>query len=103
MSVQSPPLVLQAYHFTPFVGRQWLVSAQPKDITLQLDEVDNLRGGMPGGRDPFVLIFSTPWDTLLVEGHYLMRPGHDAEAVSIHLIPTQTAPGPRRSYHAVFN
>ena len=33
----------------------------------------------------------------------MMRPGQDAEAVSIHLIPTQTAPGPRRKYHAVFN
>ena len=52
MSVQSPPMLLQAYHFTPFAGRQWLVDTQPKAITIQLDEVENLRGGMPGGRDP---------------------------------------------------
>lgn len=103
MSTEAPAMLLQAYHFTPFVGRQWLVDAQPKPITIQLDQVDNVRGGMPGGRDPFVLVFSTPWDTLLIEGHYPMRPGPDAEAVSIHLIPTQTPPGPRRNYHAVFN
>lgn len=103
MTVQSPPMLLQAYHFTPFTGRQWLVDAQPKAITIQLDAVDNARGGLPGGRDPFVLVFSTPWDTLLIEGHYMMRPGQDAEAVPIHLIPTQTGPGARRLYHAVFN
>ena len=103
MTLKSPPMLLQAYHFTPFTGRQWLVDAQPKAISIQLDQVDNVRGGPAGGRDPFVLIFSTPWDTLLVEGHYLMRPGADAEAVSIHLIPTQTGPGARRLYHAVFN
>jgi hypothetical protein len=103
MTRPSTAMLLQAYHFTPFVGRQWLVDTQPRPMTIQLDEVDNVRGGMPGGRDPFVLVFSTPWDTLLVEGQYLMRPGQDAEAVEIHLIPTQTPPGPRRNYHAVFN
>lgn len=103
MTIQTPATLLQAYHFAPFVGRQWLVDTQPKPVMIQLDQVDNARGGLPGGRDPFVLIFSTPWDTLLVEGQYLMRPGDDAEAVEIHLIPTQTAPGPRRNYHAVFN
>lgn len=103
MTSSSTAMLLQAYHFTPFVGRQWRVDTQPQPITIQLDAVDNVRGGMPGGRDPFVLVFSTPWDTLLVEGHYLMRPGDDAEAVEVHIIPTQTAPGPRRLYHAVFN
>lgn len=103
MLTETPPVILQAWHFRPFVGRQWEVDTQPKAISIQLDQVDDLRGGMPGARDPFVLIFSTPWTDLLVEGHYMMRPGPDAEAVPIHLIPTQTAPGPRRQYHAVFN
>ena len=101
--VPSSLVLLTAPLFRAFVGRDWLVDTQPAPVKIKLDAVDDLKGGMPGGRDPFILIFSTPWDTLLVEGQYLMRPGDDAEAVEVHLIPTQTAPGPRRLYHAVFN
>lgn len=90
--------------FKPHVGEAFLVDAQPEPVRIVLDEV---RAGIMTGvdwlpREPFSLSFSTPWDTMLIEGAYPMKTPH-GDLVHVHLIPTQTSPGPRRHYHAVFN
>ena len=95
--------VLTLADFEPHVGHPWLVDAQPQDIAVRLDAADRLRPNGLGAAEPFILTFSTPWEALLSEGHYIMRARGDGAKISVHLIPTQTPPGPRRQYHAVFN
>lgn len=95
--------VLTVADFEPHVGHPWLVDAQPQEIAIRLDAVDRLKSSGLGAAEPFILTFSTPWEALLSEGHYVMRARGDGARISVHLIPTQTSPGPRRQYHAVFN
>ncbi|KQW81826.1 DUF6916 family protein [Brevundimonas sp. Root1279] len=89
--------------FESQVGHPWLVDATPQPIAVRLDSADRLKPNGLGAAEPFILTFSTPWDALLSEGHYVMRARGDGPPLSVHLIPTQTPPGPRRAYHAVFN
>lgn len=90
--------------FKPHVGEAFLVDAQPEPVRITLDEV---RVASTIGlewlpRAPFSLSFSTPWDTLLVEGAYPMKTP-SGDLVHLHLIPTQTFNTSRRHYHAIFN
>ncbi|GAA0655316.1 DUF6916 family protein [Brevundimonas lenta] len=87
--------------FMPFVGREVLVDATPQPLAIRLDSAVPVIDTGLGQRTPFTLTFSTPWTTLLTEAHYPIQVGK--QVAVIHLIPTQTAPGPRRFYHAVFN
>lgn len=89
--------------FAPQVGHPWLVDATPQAIAIRLDAAERLKPSGLGAAEPFILTFSTPWEALLGEGHYVMRARGDGPPLSVHLIPTQTPPGPRRLYHAVFN
>jgi hypothetical protein len=88
--------------FKPFEGEAFVVDATPEPIRIKLDEAQAMPGPDWMEREPFTLLFSTPWDTLLVEGNYRMKSPR-GDLVEVYIIPTQTAFGPRRSYHAVFN
>jgi len=95
-------LLLTIDDFRPHVGEFYKVDATPEPIDILLDAVLAAPGADWLPREPFTLVFSTPWDTLLVEGHYRMKTPR-GDLIGFHLIPTQTAHGPRRHYHSVFN
>ena len=68
----------------------------------RLDELRRGRGEPWMVREPFALVFSTPWTVLLLEAQYQMQP-IGGKPVPVYLIPTQSPPGDRRLYHAAFN
>jgi Domain of unknown function (DUF6916) len=95
--------LLTAADFEPHVGRIFVVDAQPKPLEIRLEKIvvqpDHYTVVT---RQPFMLIFTSPWNALLMSAMYRMQPD-GGRPVEIFLIPTQTAPGERRYYHAVFN
>lgn len=89
--------------FTPHVGESYLVDAHPQPIPLRLDEVLADLGEAWMERQPFILLFSTPWEALLVEGLYRLTRGPGATPVELHIMPINAPPGPRRIYQSVMN
>jgi hypothetical protein len=94
--------LLTAADFEPHVGKIFLVDAQPKPLEIRLEKIVYQRDDMAVARQPFMLIFTSTWNALLLSAVYRMQP-NGSGPVEIFLIPTQTAPGDRRYYHAVFN
>jgi hypothetical protein len=94
--------LLTAAEFEPHVGKEFLVDATPKPLPIRLEKVVLQPGPVDLPRQPFMLIFTTPWRVLLLEAIYRMQP-HGGRQVELFISPTQTAPGERRYYHAVFN
>src|SRR4051812_6632602 len=94
--------LLTAADFQPHVGKNFLVDATPKPLTIRLDKVLLQPGPPEQPRQPFMLIFTTPWRDLLLEATYRMQPD-GGSSVEVFVSPTQTAPGKRRYYHAIFN
>lgn len=88
--------------FKPHVGEAFAVDATPEPIRILLDKVTPQPGPSWLPREPFSLVFSTPWGTLLAEGSYRMKSPR-GDLLEVYVIPTQTLPGPRRYYHSVFN
>lgn len=95
-------LLLTIDDFKPHVGERFLADAAPEAIAIQLDEIRPAPAIDWLPREPFSLVFSTPWDTMLVEGAYRLKTPR-GDMVELYLIPTQTMLGPRRYYHSVFN
>jgi Domain of unknown function (DUF6916) len=95
-------LLLTAADFEPHVGQIFLVDAQPKPLEIRLEKIVLCPNDTALARQPFILIFTSPWSALLIAAHYRMRP-QGGGPFEMFLIPTQTAPGERRYYHAVFN
>ena len=88
--------------FAPLVGRDILIDASPEPLLLHLESVrPSPDSGLGERREPFSLVFSTPWTVLLSEAAYPMQLKRGVGVV--HIIPTQTGVGPKRFYHAVFN
>ncbi|WP_237476968.1 DUF6916 family protein [Lichenibacterium dinghuense] len=87
--------------FAPYLGSAFQVDATPKAVDVRLDQIERYPHNPLNLREPFTLFFSTPFSALLVAGTYRMR-ARDGRVIEIDLNPTQTMPGPRRTYHAVF-
>jgi hypothetical protein len=100
----SPDLgpLLTAADFEPHVGKIFLVDARPKPLEIRLEKIVYRPDDMAVTRQPFMLIFTSPWNAFLLEANYRMQP-NGGSPVEMFLVPTQTAPGDRRYYHAVFN
>jgi hypothetical protein len=94
--------VLTVDDFLPYVGATYRVETVPKPVDIRLDELRRGRGEPWMVREPFALVFSTPWTVMLLEAQYQMQP-IGGKPVPVYLIPTQSPPGDRRLYHAVFN
>jgi len=94
--------LLTAADFEPYVGKIFVVDAQPKPLEIRLEKILRQPHDPAVARQPFVLIFTSPWNALLVDAMYSMQP-NGGRPVQLVLIPTQTGPGERRYYHAVFN
>ncbi len=102
MSLPDIGTLLTAADFEPHVGKIFLVDAQPKPVEIRLERIEYGRYDPGLARHPFTLIFTSPWNVLLVSALYRMQPS-DGRAIGVFLIPTQIAPGTQRYYHAVFN
>ena len=102
MSLPDIGPLLSAADFEPHVGETFLVEAQPQPVEIRLEKI--LHGRFDTGltRPPFTLIFTSPWTVLLVSALYRMQP-NGGRPIEVFLVPTQTAPGQQRYYHAVFN
>lgn len=94
--------LLTAADFEPHVGKTFLVDAQPKPLEIRLEKIVYGRDNPVVARQPFILIFTSPWNDLLLSAYYRIQP-YGGHPVEMCLVPTQTEPGERRYYHAVFN
>jgi len=94
--------LLTAADFEPHVGKIFVVEAQPKPLEIRLEKIVYGRDDLVVTRPSFMLIFTSPWNALLLSAVYRMQPD-GGRPVEMFLIPTQTAAGDRRYYHAVFN
>jgi hypothetical protein len=90
--------------FTPMVGQNLLADCNPKPVELKLVSAEPLRHLAPVERAPFILIFRTPPEVLLVTGIYAMRCGEWGP--DLIYIERTMAPDPKDDgcfYQAVFN
>ena len=90
--------------FTSLVGHDFTVDCIPDPITVRLTEASSLRPNGATGRPPFILVFRSDPDVLLLAGSYRMQ----AEGFGPDLIHlSDMAPPPNAeagySYQAVFN
>ncbi|MBI1407809.1 MAG: hypothetical protein GC145_16975 [Caulobacter sp.] len=79
------------------------MDANPQPIPLRLEEVLANPGEAWMERQPFTLVFSSPWEALLIEGLYQIRIDAGAAPVELYLMPINAPPGPRRLYQSVMN
>ena len=90
--------------FAPLVGQSFLAHCEPQPVAITLVEASPLRLNGVSERPPFILIFQTPPEAMLVEGSYTMRCGNWGPDI-IYLFPI-TAPAksePGYYYQAIFN
>ncbi len=96
------PMVLE--EFAPLVGKRFVAHCDPAELELTLVEASPLKDHGMTERPPFILIFHTPPEMMLVEGDYVMRCGAwgpDRISILPTLAPLRAAPG--YYYQAVFN
>ncbi|MFM5894147.1 MAG: DUF6916 family protein [Novosphingobium sp.] len=101
-SVLHRPMVLD--EFAPLVGHRFVAHCDPAVVELTLLEASPLKDRGLTERPPFILMFHTPPEAMLVEGSYVMRCGAwgpDRISISPTLAPLQADPG--YYYQAVFN
>jgi hypothetical protein len=90
--------------FTPLVGQQLLADCNPKVATLTLVEATPLRQPDFGNRMPFILIFRSEPDVLLLAGSYAMRcNGFGPESIYIAQMAQPPEGQLGHYYQAVFN
>jgi hypothetical protein len=90
--------------FTPMLGQTLLADCDPKPVELQLVEAKPLPNLSGVERHPFILIFRTPPEILLVPGIYAMKCGEWGPAL---VYIERTMPSDPKDnghfYQAVFN
>jgi hypothetical protein len=99
-----PHRIMKIEEFANLVGQKFIADCSPKPTELKLVEVSPLKTYGSGDRQPFILVFHTPPEKLLVSGSYVMRCGSfgpDAVYISDMLPPPGSEAG--YYYQAVFN
>ena len=102
LDIVPRPMILD--EFTPLIGRRFVADCDPAEIELTLTEASPLKDRGITDRPPFILIFHTPPEVMLVEGSYVMRCskwGPDRISIWPTVAPFQAKPG--YYYQAVFN
>ena len=96
------PMVLE--EFTPLVGRSFTAHCDPQPVNLMLIEASPLRPNGVSEQPPFILIFHTPPEAMLIEGNYTMKCGNWGPDV-IYLFPTTASAKGTAGYYyqAIFN
>ena len=90
--------------FAPMVGQNLIADCSPKPVELKLVSATPLTHYAPIERPPFILIFRTPAQILLVGGIYAMRCGEWGP--DLIYIDGVISPDPKDDghfYQAVFN
>jgi hypothetical protein len=90
--------------FTPMVGQTLLADCNPKPVELKLTEARPSPNYGPVERHPFILIFRTPPEIVLVAGIYAMRCGEwGPDLIYIEEMAASDLTDKRHFYQAVFN
>lgn len=98
------PRIIAIEEFLPLVSQRLQAACDPEPVLLDLVSATPLVNHARLARPPFLLIFRSAPDALLVEGSYVMRaPGFGPDQVYIAPIapPADAAPG--RYYQSVMN
>lgn len=96
------PMFLE--EFTPLIGRSFTAHCDPQPISIELIEASPLPPNPVTDRPPFILIFHTPPEAMLIEGNYTLKCGNWGPDI-IYLNPI-TAPARSAAgfyYQAIFN
>ena len=98
------PRTMVLQEFLPYVGHRFVANCNPRPVELTLVEATPLRGSDAVERPPFILIFHSNPDTVLVGGTYeLACGGFGPDLITIHdMIPPAKAQA-GYYYQAVFN
>jgi hypothetical protein len=96
------PLILD--DFAPLVGQIFVADCDPQPAQLKLVEASPLKDYGVVERPPFILVFYTSPEHLLMPGHYVMRCGRFGPA-SIQIGDMLPPPKAEAGYYyqAVFN
>jgi len=96
------PIFLE--ELTPLVGRTLTADCEPRSVALELVEASPLRNHAKLDRPPFILIFRSEPDAMLMPGGYVMRgPGFGPDVIHITEIAAPRTGSPGHYYQAVFN
>jgi hypothetical protein len=96
--------ILKLDDFIPYVGQLFEANCDPAPVAIRLVEASPLADYGASERAPFILIFHTPPETLLMSGHYQLRTASfplSPVYLSDMLAPLGGEPG--YYYQAVFN
>ena len=95
---------MELEEFTPLVGRTMIADCDPRPAELTLVEASPLRHQDPHDRTPFILIFRSSPEVLLVAGSYKMRTaGFGPAAIHIMQIAPPAGSQGGHYYQAIFN
>lgn len=104
MSDTPLPRPIQLAEFTPLVGETLTADCDPRPVTLHLVEASPLANYAKLDRPPFILIFRSAPDAMLVSGTYVMRgKGFGPDVIDIGQIASPSTGEPGHYYQAVFN
>ena len=90
--------------FLPLVGKRMMARCTPDEVPLTLVEASPSRTRFDADKPPFILIFRSDLDALLVDGIYVVSAdgfGPDYIAITSLMTPRTRPPG--YYYQAVFN
>lgn len=106
MSIDQPePRSMVLSEFAPLVGHNFRVNTSPDELEIDLVEAKAMQPNSMAERPPFLLIFRSSPDAVLMAGSYVMKAkgfGPDL----IYISQTNPPPGDRSGHHfyqAVFN
>jgi hypothetical protein len=100
----APRMMILA-EFLPLVEQEFLLDATPDEITITLTEAYPLRPNAIADRPPFMLIFRSAADIVLLTGLYVMKAKNFGPDL-IHISQTMAPPGDKSGcnfYQATFN
>ncbi len=90
--------------FTPLLGKEFRADCTPGEVPLVLAEAYPLRDSGLVDRPPFMLVFRSPPEALLLEGAYAMQcGGWGPELIHISQIAAPRDSERGHYYQAVFN
>jgi hypothetical protein len=96
------PMILE--EFTPLLGKEFRADCSPGEVPLVLTEAYPLKDRGITTRPPFMLIFRSPPEAVLIEGSYVMKcGGWGPEMIHIAQIVAPLNAEPGHYYQALFN
>jgi hypothetical protein len=98
------PRPMFLHEFTPMVGQLLLADCNPSPVEIKLVEARPLANNARLDRPPFLLVFRTPAEILLVAGIYAMKCGEwGPELIYIEQMISPDPTDNGHFYQAVFN